>query len=85
MPGFFRAQALYPFGFEQPATLCSNLVKVAPEAMLYHFGMLSSTMHNAWIRATCGRLESRYRYSKDIVYNNFPGPIYQKIPSKIRL
>jgi hypothetical protein len=53
--------------------------------MLYHFGMLSSTMHNAWIRATCGRLESRYRYSKDIVYNNFPGPIYQKIPSKIRL
>ncbi|MDP2639259.1 MAG: hypothetical protein Q8Q16_01135, partial [Betaproteobacteria bacterium] len=41
---------------------------------LYHFGILCSTMHNAWVRYTCGRLESRYRYSKDIVYNNFPWP-----------
>lgn len=40
----------------------------------YHFGVLSSTMHNAWIRYTCGRLESRYRYSAGIVYNNFPWP-----------
>jgi hypothetical protein len=63
-----------PFGFEQPETLCSNLVKIAPKANLFHFGVLSSTMHNAWIRTTCGRLESRYRYSKDIVYNNFPWP-----------
>ena len=63
-----------PFGFEQPATLCSNLVKLAPGATLLHFGILSSTMHNAWVRTTCGRLESRYRYSKDIVYNNFPWP-----------
>jgi hypothetical protein len=63
-----------PFGFENPETLCSNLVKVAPNATLLHFGVLSSTMHNAWVRATCGRLESRYRYSKDIVYNNYPWP-----------
>ena len=63
-----------PFGFEQPQTLCSNLVKVAVGATLYHFGVLSSTMHNAWVRSTCGRLESRLRYSKDIVYNNFPWP-----------
>lgn len=63
-----------PFGFEQPSTLCSNLVKLAPNATLFHFGILSSTMHNAWVRSTCGRLESRYRYSKDIVYNNFPWP-----------
>jgi hypothetical protein len=61
-----------PFGFEQPSTLCSNLVKIAPRATMYHFGVLSSTMHNAWVRTACGRLESRYRYSKDIVYNNFP-------------
>jgi hypothetical protein len=47
---------------------------VAPNATLLHFGVLSSTMHNAWVRATCGRLESRYRYSKDIVYNNYPWP-----------
>ena len=63
-----------PFGFERPSTLCSNLVKLAPHATLYHFGVLSSTMHMAWVRTTCGRLESRYRYSKDIVYNNFPWP-----------
>ena len=63
-----------PFGFEQPDTLCSNLVKVAADATLFHFGVLSSTMHNAWVRATCGRLKSDFRYSKDIVYNNFPWP-----------
>jgi len=63
-----------PFGFEEPSTLCSNLVKVAPHAKLYDFGILSSTMHNAWVRTTCGRLKSDYRYSKDIVYNNFPWP-----------
>jgi hypothetical protein len=63
-----------PFGFENPETLCSNAVKMAPNASLLHFGVLSSTMHNTWVRATCGRLESRYRYSKDIVYNNYPWP-----------
>lgn len=67
-------RSFIPVGFEQPSTLCSDLVFVAPKAELYHFGILSSTMHNAWIRTTCGRLESRYRYSKDIVYNNFPWP-----------
>ena len=63
-----------PLGFEQPSTLCSNLVKIAPGATLFHFGILSSTMHNAWMRAVAGRLESRYRYSAAIVYNNFPWP-----------
>ena len=63
-----------PMGYMQPDTLCSNLVKIARNAALYHFGVLSSTMHMAWVRSTCGRLESRYRYSKDIVYNNFPWP-----------
>jgi hypothetical protein len=63
-----------PMGFMQPDTLCSDLVFVTPNASLLHFGVLSSTMHMAWMRYTCGRLESRYRYSKDIVYNNFPWP-----------
>ena len=63
-----------PMGFENPSTLCSNLVKVATGATLYHFGILTSTMHNAWVRATCGRLKSDFRYSKDIVYNNYPWP-----------
>ncbi len=63
-----------PIGFEEPMTLASNLLKVMPGATLYHFGILQSEMHMAWVRAVCGRLESRYRYSKDIVYNNFPWP-----------
>ena len=69
-----------PFGFEQPETLCSNLVKIASGATLYHFGILSSTMHNAWIRAVAGRLKSDFRYSAAIVYNNFPWP---DLPEKL--
>lgn len=61
-------------GFEGADSLCSNLVKMMPDATLYHFGILSSEMHMDWMRYTCGRLEGRYRYSKDIVYNNFPWP-----------
>lgn len=45
-----------------------------PDATLYHFGVLTSNVHMAWVRAVCGRLEMRYRYSNDIVYNNFPFP-----------
>ena len=63
-----------PFGFERPETMCSNLVKMATNITLYHFGVLSSTMHNAWVRAVCGRLKSDFRYSASIVYNNFPWP-----------
>ena len=63
-----------PMGYEQPETLASSLVKIAVGATLTHFGVLVSTMHNAWVRAVCGRLESRYRYSVSIVYNNFPWP-----------
>jgi hypothetical protein len=49
-----------------------------PNATLFHFGILTSTFHNAWTRAVCGRLESRYRYSNTIVYNNFVWPNVQK-------
>lgn len=63
-----------PMGFMEAKTLSSNLVKIVPHASLFHFGVLSSAMHMAWLRHVCGRLESRYRYSKDIVYNNFPWP-----------
>jgi len=61
-------------GFMTPDVLCSDLVFLIPNAMLYHFGILESNVHMAWMRAVCGRLEMRYRYSKDIVYNNFPWP-----------
>ncbi len=63
-----------PIGFMHPDTLCSDLVFIAPGSTLYHFGVLTSTMHMAWVRSVCGRLESRYRYSAGIVYNNFPWP-----------
>ncbi|MFM2073905.1 MAG: hypothetical protein RJB34_210 [Pseudomonadota bacterium] len=69
-----------PFGFENPETLCSNLVKVAPNASLLHFGVLSSTVHNAWVRFTCGRLKSDFRYSSSVVYNNFPWPGFAGVP-----
>ncbi|MDD6890963.1 MAG: N-6 DNA methylase [Bacteroidales bacterium] len=64
-----------PMGFLEPGTLASNLVLLIPNATLYHFGILTSSVHMAWMRAVCGRLKSDYRYSKDIVYNNFPWPV----------
>lgn len=63
-----------PMGLMTPETLCSDLVFIIPKAGLYHFGILTSNVHMAWMRVVCGRLEMRYRYSKDIVYNNFPWP-----------
>jgi len=63
-----------PMGFMDAKTLSSNLVKIVPHATPFHFGILSSAMHMAWVRYVGGRLKSDYRYSKDIVYNNFPWP-----------
>ena len=63
-----------PMGFMSPDVLASDLVFLMPNASLYHFGILESNVHMAWMRAVCGRLETRYRYSKDVVYNNFPWP-----------
>lgn len=62
-----------PLGFLDEETISTNLNLIIPDAALYHFGVLTSNVHMAWMRAVCGRLEMRYRYSKDIVYNNFPG------------
>jgi very-short-patch-repair endonuclease len=64
-----------PMGFMRPDTIASNLCLIIPGANLFHFGILTSTMHMAWVRTVCGRLESRYRYSAGIVYNNFPWPL----------
>ena len=65
-------RAYIPMGMLDQDTIPTNLVITIPEASLYHFGVLTSRVHMAWVRTVCGRLESRYRYSKDIVYNNFP-------------
>lgn len=63
-----------PMGLLSPDYLCSDLVHIVPNATMFHFGVLTSSMHMAWVRYVCGRLKSDYRYSIDIVYNNFPWP-----------
>ena len=52
--------------------LHNDAVQIIPDATVYHFGILMSNVHMAWTRVVCGRIKSDYRYSKDIVYNNFP-------------
>ncbi len=55
-------------------TIASNLCLTITGAKLFHFGILSSTMHMAWVRHVAGRLKSDFRYSAKLVYNNFPWP-----------
>lgn len=66
--------AYVPIGFLTADSISSNAVQIDPNAALYHFGVLTSSMHMAWMRAVAGRLEMRYRYFKEIVYNTFPWP-----------
>ncbi|MFY7997600.1 MAG: type IIL restriction-modification enzyme MmeI, partial [Candidatus Kapaibacteriota bacterium] len=61
-----------PIGFLTPKIICSNKLKILPNATLYHFGILTSAMHMAWMRVVTGRLKSDYQYSNSVVYNNFP-------------
>ena len=63
-----------PFGFVTPDIIVNNAVLIIPNASMYHFGIMTSNVHMAWMRAVCGRIKSDYRYSKDVVYNNFPWP-----------
>ena len=63
-----------PMGFIDKDTISTNGNLIMPDSNLFHFGVLMSAMHMSWVKTTCGRLESRYRYSKDIVYNNYPWP-----------
>jgi len=66
-----------PLGFFSKDFIVTNSCSVIANASLFHFGILSSVMHIAWVKYTCGRLESRFRYSNTIVYNNYPWPINQ--------
>ena len=75
IPRVSSEKRLYvPMGYLQKESITSDSAHIIPNASLYHFGVLESNVHMAWMRVVCGRLESRYRYSKDIVYNNFPWP-----------
>ncbi len=61
-----------PIGFLPPTVIATNSTTIVPNATLFHFGVITSNVHMAWMRAVAGRLEMRYRYSVNIVYNNFP-------------
>ena len=75
LPRVSSENRLYiPIGFLSERSIASDAVQIIPNATLFHFGVLTSSMHMAWMRMVAGRLESRYRYSKEIVYNTFPWP-----------
>lgn len=61
-----------PMGFMSKDVISTDANLLIPGATIYHFGILTSSVHMAWMRTVCGRLEMRYRYSKEVVYNNFP-------------
>ncbi len=63
-----------PFGFLDKNYIPSNSIYMIENASIFHFGVLASEMHMAWVKSVCGRLKSDFRYSKDIVYNNYPWP-----------
>ncbi len=63
-----------PIGFVDKSVICGDANLMIIETSAYHFGVLISNVHMAWVRAVCGRIKSDYRYSKDVVYNNFPWP-----------
>lgn len=63
-----------PIGFFGKESIANNSCHIIPDGTTFHFGVLSSDMHMSWVKYVCGRLESRFRYSKDIVYNNYPWP-----------
>jgi len=75
IPSVSSERRLYiPIGFMPRDVIASNLCLIIPDATLYHFGVLSSAMHVAWVKQVCGRLKSDYRYSNKLVYNNYPWP-----------
>ena len=63
-----------PIGYLDRDIIAGDSCQIIPNATLYEFSVLTSSVHNIWMRLVAGRLESRYRYSKDVVYNNFPWP-----------
>jgi hypothetical protein len=71
-----------PMGFVSKEIICSNRLQFVPAANWYHFGILTSSIHMAWMRQVCGRLEGRYLYSNTIVYNNFPWPTPTSVQSQ---
>lgn len=70
-----------PFGFFGPECVVADSCSCVPNATPFHFGVMSSAMHMAWMRTTCGRIKSDFRYSNTLVYNNFPWPDLSSAPA----
>jgi hypothetical protein len=67
-------RAYIPMAMVEPDVICSNTTQFIPSATLFHFGVLTSAMHMAWVKRIAGRMKSDPRYSNSLVYNNFPWP-----------
>ncbi|HCN84954.1 MAG TPA: DNA methyltransferase, partial [Sphingobacteriaceae bacterium] len=67
-------RAYIPMGFFSPDFIASDSCLFIANAKMYHFGIMTSLMHMAWVKTTCGRIKSDFRYSNEMVYNNFPWP-----------
>ncbi|MCC5944086.1 MAG: class I SAM-dependent DNA methyltransferase [Bernardetiaceae bacterium] len=74
-----------PMGFFTANNIANNSCHIIPNGTFYHFGILMSEMHMAWVKYTCGRLKSDFRYSKDIVYNNFPWALDVSLKARERV
>ena len=75
VPEVSSERRLYvPMDFVSSEVICTNAMRFVPNASLYEFGMMTSIVHNAWMRVVCGRMKSDYDYSNTVVYNNFPWP-----------
>ncbi|MBQ9897686.1 MAG: N-6 DNA methylase [Synergistaceae bacterium] len=77
IPRVSSSERIYiPMDFVSPEIIASDASSIIPGASLYHFGILTSRVHMAWMRAVAGRLKSDYRFSGIVVYNNFPWPVF---------
>ncbi len=75
VPEVSSSRRLYvPMDFIDSNVICTNAMRFVPDASLYEFGVMTSIVHNAWMRVVCGRMKSDYDYSNTVVYNNFPWP-----------
>jgi hypothetical protein len=74
-----------PLGYLDANVIAANDLQIVPEASLFHFGVLSSTMHRAWVDVTAGRLKSDIRYSVKMTYNTFSWPTFKEKPAKVQV
>ncbi len=80
-----EARGIIPMGFVDPTILSGDANLISSQATKFHFGVLQSSMHQAWMRVVCGRIKSDFRYSKGIVFNNYPWPVQANSSQKLAI